>query len=136
MEKSEIAQRVLDRRLELGYYRQSEAAQQAGVSPTTWGLLEAQGQVPKTSRLRHQIARALQWPPDIFEQMLTGQPPKPVRTPSDDLAETLEQGLERVAQAVREGRDEDRRWYAEQIAALRRELAGDNTDNEGKAVPR
>jgi DNA-binding XRE family transcriptional regulator len=137
VDKAEIAQQVLDRRLELGYYRQSEAAQQAGVSPTTWGLLESQGQVPKTTRLRHQVARALQWPPDVFEQMLTGQAPKPVRTQGDELAEVLDQGLARLAEAIQAGRDEDRSWYREQLEALRRELSPQTTQQpEGKAARR
>lgn len=118
MATKDIGQRVLDRRLELGYYRQSEAAQAAGVSSTTWGLLEAKDQVPKTLRVRQQIARALQWPPDALEQLEQGHRPAPKPTDAEQLAQTLEHTIEEMAKA----RAEDRRWYAEQIAGLRQAL--------------
>ena len=63
----DLGRRVEKRRLELGYGTQAEAAQAAGVSVATWGLLETGKSIPATARVRRKVSDALKWPPDVFD---------------------------------------------------------------------
>ena len=63
---------VLNRRLELGYASQRDAAAVAGVGTTTWGLIETGRALPKTARVRRRVAMALQWPPDALDKLAAG----------------------------------------------------------------
>jgi DNA-binding XRE family transcriptional regulator len=76
-----LGDRVRDRRLELGFGTQADAARAADIGTTTWGLLETGKQVPKSVRVRRRIARVLRWPPDVFDT-----PEAPLSGPVDAVA--------------------------------------------------
>lgn len=70
-----VGRAILDRRLEVGYSTQGEAATAAGIGTTTWGLMEAKGLLPKTPRVRRAISRALNWPAGALDNLASGRNP-------------------------------------------------------------
>jgi DNA-binding XRE family transcriptional regulator len=92
-----LGDRVRDRRLELGYGTQADAARAADIGTTTWGLLETGKQVPKSVRVRRRVARVLRWPPDAFD-LSTPLEPEPASDPAalvEELAELRREVRER-----------------------------------------
>lgn len=74
-----IGAEVRSRRLALRL-TQKEAAQRAGISEPTWGLLEGGHQSGYKPLTVVGVCRALQWSPDSIERMLSGAEPVPVES--------------------------------------------------------
>ena len=68
---------VLQKRLDLGLTQQ-EAADRAGVSLSTWNLLETGNQRRFRPLTLAAIAKALRWTPDSFQRMEDGFAPRPI----------------------------------------------------------
>lgn len=62
---------------------QRQAAEQSGVSPTTWQKVEARHE-PVTQRSLRAIARVLQWPQDFADLIMAGTPPDAIPTVTDE----------------------------------------------------
>lgn len=71
---NDIGRQVRDRRLQLGYTSQAQAALAAGIGQDTWGQLE-RGKLPKTPVVRGKIARALGWPRNALDIIEAGARP-------------------------------------------------------------
>jgi hypothetical protein len=115
--EKELGRAVLNRRLELGYDSQAAAAAAANVGTTTWHLLETGKAIPKTPRVRRQIAKVLKWPEAALDRK--GRSARP------------------AAAEAELGPDEPvtRRYFDEQIAELRRaiEAAGPPGQARGRS---
>jgi transcriptional regulator with XRE-family HTH domain len=101
-----IGQQVRQRREALGF-TQKEAAEAAGVSEPTWGLLEngrQEGYKPLTLR---GVCRALGWAGDSFDRMAAGKEPRLLQSArvnlsdlgAEDLAHLLEEAAARLRDA-------------------------------------
>lgn len=69
-----IGRLVLAERLRRGW-TQEDAAERAGVSPTSWRMLESAGQAGYRALTLARVAQVLDWPPDAFIMMLAGGEP-------------------------------------------------------------
>ena len=122
-----IGRRVEARRLELGYESIKDAAEDVGLSDSTWGPVE-RGYRKLTADVRvlpnpqkkvtWRMARALQWEPDWLDRLKAGEDPAEADWADDDKHPSAE-SITTLKQLMDEVVD-----LAAQVDELRRRLPG------------
>lgn len=96
-----VADAVADRRAEMGFKRQEDAAEAADVGVTVWREIEGAKKTVYRRGTLTRIAKLFGWPPDMLQRIAAGEDP-PASTDPATLRrlEQVEERLGRLEEAV------------------------------------